>query len=62
MTAGDDIDDTCHGVTAVKCAAGPLDNLDVVYVVRVNAPQVILAAVVTVQALAVNHYKDIVVA
>ena len=62
MTAGYDVDYAGHGVAAVKCTACSLYNLYVVYVVRVNPAQVILAAVVTVKAFAVNHYQNVVVA
>ena len=62
MTAGDYVDNSCHSIASVQRATSPFHNLYMVYVVRVYAAQVILAAVVTVQALAVNHYQDIVVA
>ena len=62
MTAGYDVYYAGHGIAAVKCAACSLYNLNMVYVVRVYAAQIILAAVVTVQTLAVNHYQNVVVA
>ena len=62
MTAGDYVHHSGYCITPVKGAACTFHNLYVVNVVRVNASQVILSAVVSVQTLAVNHYQDIVVA
>ena len=59
MPAGDDVDHSCHGVTAIECRLRPTDNLDVVYVMRIYQAQVVLAPHVAVNTLAVDKDEDI---
>ena len=62
VLAGDDVDDAGYGIRAVERRRGPLHYLDALDVVRVDEREVVLAAVVAMQAPAVNEYEHVGVA
>ena len=59
---GDDVDHTGNGITSIECRRGSLHNLNPLDVVRVDESEVILATIVTMNALAVDEDEDVVVA
>ena len=58
----DDVHHACHGVAAVERRLRALHDFDALDVLRVNQPEVVLAAHVAVDALAVDEDEDIAVA
>ena len=61
MLACDDVYHARYGVRTVQRRRGTLHYLYLLDIVRVNQLQVILAAHIAMQALAIHQHKDIVV-
>ena len=62
MLLGNDVDDAGHRVATVERTLRPLHNLNLLNVLRVNQAEVVLAAHVAMNALAVDEYQYVVVA
>ena len=62
MLLGDDVDDAGHRIAAVEGTLGALHDLYLCDVVGVDEREVVLAAHIAVNALAIDKYQDIVVA
>jgi len=60
--ARDDVDDACDGIASVQCRGGSLHNFYAFDACRVDETEVVLAAVVAVDALAVDEDEDVRVA
>ena len=58
----DDVHHTCDGITSVECRGSSFHNLNLLDVVRVDESEVILPAIVTMDAFAVDENEDVVVA
>ncbi len=62
MFLGDDVDDSGYRIRAIEGARRTLHDFYLVDVVRIDERQVVLAAHVAMDALAVNQDQDIAVA
>ena len=57
-----DVDDTRHRIAAIQGTLCAFHYLDALYVMRVNQSEIVLAANVAMNALAVNENQNIVIA
>ena len=62
MLLRDDVDHARDGIRAVEGRRSSLHNLNLLDVVRVDEREVVVAAIVAVQAFAIDQYEDIGVA